>query len=82
LPTIEVSGDELKSGIGLLALMVRAGLAASNGEARRHVQGGAVKINDVACSDDKRGVSTGDLVSDGAVKLSLGKKKHVLVRPV
>jgi tyrosyl-tRNA synthetase len=80
LPTIEVSGDELKSGIGLLALMVRAGLAASNGEARRHVQGGAVKINDVACSDDKRGVSTGDLVSDGAVKLSLGKKKHVLVR--
>ena len=82
LPTIEVSGDELKSGIGLLALMVRAGLAASNGEARRHVQGGAVKINDTVCNDDKRGVSTSDLVSDGAVKLSLGKKKHVLVRPV
>jgi tyrosyl-tRNA synthetase len=81
LPTIEVSGDELKSGIGLLALMVRAGLAVSNGEARRHVQGGAVKINDTACLDDKRGVSTADLTGDGAVKLSLGKKKHVLVRP-
>ena len=82
LPSIDVSSDELKAGIGLLGLMVRAGFAASNGEARRHVQGGAVKINDTTCNDDKRGVSTADLTSDGAVKLSLGKKKHVLVRPV
>ena len=81
LPTIEVAGDELKAGIGLLALMVKAGLAASNGEARRHVQGGAVKINDETGNDDKRGISTKDLTSDGVVKLSLGKKKHVLVRP-
>lgn len=81
LPSIEVPGGDLQSGIGLLALMVRAGLAASNGEARRHVQGGAVKINDTACNDDKRAVSNADLTSDGAVKLSLGKKKHVLVRP-
>jgi tyrosyl-tRNA synthetase len=80
LPTIEIASDELKSGIGLLALMVRAGLAASNGEARRHVQGGAVKVNDTVCNDDKRGVTIHDFVSDGAVKLSLGKKKHVLVR--
>ena len=81
LPTIEIAGDELKAGIGLLALMVRAGFAASNGEARRHVQGGAVKINDMACSDDKRAVTSADLTLDGAIKLSLGKKKHVLVRP-
>ncbi|MGB8817460.1 MAG: tyrosine--tRNA ligase [Rhizobiaceae bacterium] len=82
LPTIEIPGDELRSGIGLLALMVRAGLAASNGEARRHVQGGAVKLNDQACNDDKRSVSAADMTSDDVIKLSLGKKKHVLVRPV
>jgi tyrosyl-tRNA synthetase len=69
------------SGIGLLALFVRAGLAGSNGEARRHVQGGAIKINDVSISDDKTLVNAGYLNDDGVIKLSLGKKKHVLVRP-
>ena len=81
LPSIDVAGDTLKSGIGLLALLVQAGFAASNGEARRHVQGGAVKLNDLAASDDRRLVTDKDLTSDGAIKLSLGKKKHVLVRP-
>jgi len=81
LPTVEVSGDELKAGIGLLSLVVRAGLAASNGEARRHVQGGAVRINDQSVSDERRAVTTADLTREGVVKLSLGKKKHILVRP-
>lgn len=81
LPSIEVEGDKLRSGIGLLALLVQAGLAASNGEARRHVQGGAVRINDIASNDDRRAVTMADLSKEGAVKLSLGKKKHVLVRP-
>lgn len=81
LPTVEVSGDELKAGIGLLSLVVRAGLAASNGEARRHVQGGAVRINDQSVNDERRAVTTADLTPEGVVKLSLGKKKHILVRP-
>ncbi|WP_422370352.1 tyrosine--tRNA ligase [Hoeflea sp.] len=81
LPTIAIAADELEAGIGLLALFVRAGLAASNGEARRHVQGGAIRVNDVAISDDKTTVDTGHLNDDGVIKLSLGKKKHVLVRP-
>ncbi|QOF72101.1 tyrosine--tRNA ligase [Aminobacter sp. SR38] len=81
LPTVEVPGDELKAGIGLLSLVVRAGLAASNGEARRHVQGGAVRINDQSVSDERRAVTTADLTPEGVVKLSLGKKKHILVRP-
>jgi tyrosyl-tRNA synthetase len=71
----------LHAGIGLLALFVRAGLAGSNGEARRHVQGGAIRINDVSISDDKTLVNAGYLNDDGVIKLSLGKKKHVLVRP-
>ncbi|MGF9691456.1 MULTISPECIES: tyrosine--tRNA ligase [unclassified Rhizobium] len=81
LPSIDVAAGELDAGIGLLALIVKAGLAASNGEARRHVQGGAVRINDVAVSDERKLIGTGEVTSDGVIKLSLGKKKHILVRP-
>ena len=81
LPSVDVAASELETGIGLLTLVVKAGLAASNGEARRHVQGGAVRINDVAISDERRVIGTADVSADGVVKLSLGKKKHILVRP-
>ncbi|WEX87020.1 tyrosine--tRNA ligase [Sinorhizobium garamanticum] len=80
LPSIEVPAAELEAGVGLLTLIVRAGLAASNGEARRHVQGGAVRINDEAISDERRVVADDD-IAGGVIKLSLGKKKHILVRP-
>ncbi|MVA27232.1 tyrosine--tRNA ligase [Agrobacterium vitis] len=82
LPSIEVATGELEAGIGLLALIVKAGLAASNGEARRHVQGGAVKINDQSVSDERLSIGTAEVTGDGVIKLSLGKKKHILVRPV
>jgi tyrosyl-tRNA synthetase len=82
LPSVDVATSELEAGIGLLSLIVKAGLATSNGEARRHVQGGAVRINDVAVSDERRLIGTADVSADGVVKLSLGKKKHILVRPV
>jgi tyrosyl-tRNA synthetase len=81
LPSIDVAAGELEAGIGLLSLIVKAGLAASNGEARRHVQGGAVRINDAAISDERRVIGTADVSADGVIKLSLGKKKHILVRP-
>jgi tyrosyl-tRNA synthetase len=82
LPSVEIGRGEIEAGIGILSLFVRAGLAASNGEARRHVQGGAVRVNDLAVTDDRRTVSASDLSSEGVIKLSLGKKKHVLVRAV
>ena len=81
LPSIDVPTGELEAGVGLLSLIVRAGLAASNGEARRHVQGGAVRINDKAVADERTTVGTGEVTADGVIKLSLGKKKHILVRP-
>jgi len=81
LPTVEIPSAEIEAGIGLLALMVRAGLAASNGEARRHVQGGAVKINDRPVSDERALIGSGEVTEAGVIKLSLGKKKHILVRP-
>ncbi|NTE55243.1 tyrosine--tRNA ligase [Agrobacterium tumefaciens] len=81
LPSIEVPTSELDAGLGVLSLIVRAGLAGSNGEARRHVQGGAVKINDIGVSDERQTVGSGEITGDGVIKLSVGKKKHVLVRP-
>jgi tyrosyl-tRNA synthetase len=80
LPTVTVPAGALDGGIGILSLFVTAGLAASNGEARRHVQGGAVKVNDQAVSDDRLLLTTAHVADNGAIKLSLGKKKHVLVR--
>ncbi|MGI6853352.1 tyrosine--tRNA ligase [Mesorhizobium sp. 1B3] len=81
LPTIEIHKASLEAGIGLLSLFVMAGLAGSNGEARRHVQGGAVRLNDQPVSDGRRSVTLADLTGEGVIKLSLGKKKHILVRP-
>jgi tyrosyl-tRNA synthetase len=80
LPSVAVAAGELAAGIGLLTLMVKAGLAASNGEARRHVQSGAVRLNDRAVADDKETVSAASADAEGRIKLSLGKKKHVLVK--
>ncbi|MEO3999167.1 tyrosine--tRNA ligase [Mesorhizobium sp. CAU 1732] len=82
LPTIEIAAAELAAGMGILALVVRAGLAASNGEARRQVQGGGVRLNDEAISDDRLNVTEDALTSEGVLKVSMGKKKHVLLRPV
>ena len=80
LPTVAIPAGELEGGIGLLSLIVRAGLAASNGEARRHVQGGAVRLNDQPVSDERAQVTAADMAGTDVIKLSLGKKKHVLVR--
>lgn len=77
LPTI--TGD-LNAGIALLDALVDAGLCASKGEAKRKLGEGAVKVNDEAEADLGRVLSTPDL-KDGAVKLSVGKKRHALVRP-
>jgi tyrosyl-tRNA synthetase len=82
LPTVEIAQSELARGLGVLSAFVRAGLAQSNSEVRRHVQGGAVRINDRAVSDDKATVGVADLGPDGVIKLSLGRKKHALLKPV
>jgi len=82
LPSIEVPQAELEAGIGVLSAFVTAGLCASNGDVRRNIKGGAVKINDKGEQNDKRQLSLADVTEDGVIKLSLGKKKHVLLRPV
>lgn len=81
LPTVSIQKSDLLAGIGVLAAFVTAGLAASNGEARRHIKGGALRINDAVITDEKTVLTSGALNPDGVIKLSMGKKKHVLLKP-
>jgi tyrosyl-tRNA synthetase len=80
LPTIEVSKSELSAGVPVFELMRRAGLAKSNGEARRLIKGGGARINDVAVQDEMQTVRLDDLDAEGCLKLSAGKKRHALVK--
>ena len=82
LPTLEISRAELDAGAPALGLFVKAGLVASNGEARRQIKGGGLRINDAPVTDEKISLTLKDLTSEGVVKLSMGRKKHVLLRPV
>lgn len=81
LPTLDIPRSELESGAGVLALFVKAGLVASNGEARRQIKGGGLRVNDVAVADDKMVLTPDHLTPEGVIKLSMGKKRHVLLRP-
>jgi tyrosyl-tRNA synthetase len=83
LPTVEVARTELEKGIGVLvAFAEKTGLVASNGEARRQIKGGGLKVNDAVVTDEKMALGLKDLTPEGVIKLSLGRKKHVLLKPV
>ena len=81
LPRIEVPANELQSGISIIDLFKQAGLAASNGEARRLIKGGGGRLNDVKIDDETQKVTSADLNAEGVIKLSAGKKRHALVVP-
>ena len=79
LPTVEISAAEMDAGVGVLTAFVQAGLVASTGEARRQIKGGGLRVNDAPVADERGVLRAADL-RDGAIKLSLGKKKHVLLK--
>ncbi|WP_316196228.1 MULTISPECIES: tyrosine--tRNA ligase [unclassified Bradyrhizobium] len=81
LPTVEVLQGEFEAGLGVLAAFVKAGLVASNGEARRQIKGGGLRVNDTPVTDEKMVLTPKELTSEGVIKLSLGKKRHVLIKP-
>ncbi len=81
LPTIEIARSELEGGLPAFELMRRAGLAASNGEARRLIKGGGARVNDAVLGEELARVTLADVNTDGLIKLSAGKKRHALVRP-
>ena len=81
LPTVEIPRGELEAGLGVLNAFVKAGLVASNGEARRQIKGGGLRVNDEPVTDEKMALSAASLTPEGVVKLSFGKKKHILLKP-
>jgi tyrosyl-tRNA synthetase len=81
LPTFEIAGDVLGAGVLVASLAQMSGLTSSSGEARRLIQGGGLRVNDIAVNDVKAVLSRSDLAG-GLIKLSLGRKKHILIKPV
>ncbi len=81
LPTVDIDAQEFETGLGLLSALVDAGMAGSNGEARRLVRGGGVKVNDIKIDDERSTITQDQLNAEGVIKVSVGKKKHVLLRP-
>ena len=82
LPTISIERSKLQEGVGILELYVTAGLCNSNSDTRRNIKSGAIRINDQITSDERLSVDLSNLTNEGVIKLSLGKKKHVLVKPI
>jgi tyrosyl-tRNA synthetase len=82
LLTFELPRAELAKGLGVLNANVLVGFVPSTSEARRQIKGGGLKVNDVVVADEKRLLTLADLTTEGVIKLSLGKKRHVLIRPV
>jgi len=82
LPSIEAKKSELEAGIGILNASMQAGFVSSTSEARRQIKAGGIKVNDITVTDEKLVLTSKDLTSEGVIKLSLGKKKHVLLRAV
>jgi tyrosyl-tRNA synthetase len=82
LPQTTVPRDLLERGVAAFELFSRAGLAASNSEARRLIRGGGAHINDSLVDDETRVFGLADLDPQGLLKLSAGRKRHALVRPV
>lgn len=81
LPTVEVPMADLEAGIAVLDLLTAATFAASKGEARRLVRGGGVKVNDEKVADENA-VFGANALADGVIKVSAGKKRHALIKPV
>jgi tyrosyl-tRNA synthetase len=82
LPTVNSNAILEAPGLSVLGAFVLAGLVTSNGEARRQIKNGGLKVNDTTVTDEKMLLTRKDLTPEGAIKLSLGRKKHVLIKPV
>jgi tyrosyl-tRNA synthetase len=82
LPTVEIPCETFEPALSVLDAALHVGLVSSKSEARRQIKGGGLRVNDVAVADEKMVLTPRDLTPEGVVKLSLGRKRHVLLRPV
>ncbi|MDQ0469025.1 tyrosine--tRNA ligase [Labrys wisconsinensis] len=79
LPTVAIEG--LGAGVGVLTAFVAAGLVPSTSEARRQIKSGGLRVNDQPVTDERAVLTLGDLSPEGVIKLSMGRKRHVLLKP-
>ena len=79
LPSITIKPSELNEGLTIIKALTLSGLASSNGEARRHIKGNAIKLNDERVSDEDLALTGAHFNEDGIAKLSFGKKRHMLL---
>jgi tyrosyl-tRNA synthetase len=87
LPTVMMREDDWRSllqppGLPVLIAAQRVGFANSSGEARRLIEGRALRVNDVTVESIVKMLTPSDLTQEGLIKLSLGRKRHVLLKPV
>jgi tyrosyl-tRNA synthetase len=82
LPTEEVARSKLENGLSVLDAYVLLHLVASKGEARRQIRNGGLRVNDVGVVDENMMLTPRDITPEGVIKLSLGRKRHVLLKPV
>jgi tyrosyl-tRNA synthetase len=82
LPTVDVERAKLEDGISAFSVLMIAGISQSGGEAKRLIKGGGARINDEVIGDANQVVTDQDLNDDGVIKLSAGKKRHILLRAV
>ena len=78
LPSLDLAKSDIASGAAMIDQFIALGLCASKGEARRHIKAGALKINDAPVREE-RNLSVDD-IQDGSIKLSIGKKKHAIIK--
>lgn len=79
LPSVKITTAELENGLSIIKALTLTGLASSNGEARRHIKGNAIKLNDQRIEEETRPITARDFNEDGKAKLSFGKKRHILL---
>ena len=81
---MEIAASSLDAGLGVLTAFgpEYAKLLPSTGEARRQVKSGGLRVNDQIVTDERGVLRTANLTPEGVIKLSFGKKRHVLLRAV
>jgi tyrosyl-tRNA synthetase len=85
LPTLKIARellDDSGNPLRVVNAFVAAGLVSSNSDARRQIRGRGLRVNDTVVTDEQMLLTKTDLTPEGVIKLSLGRKKHVLLKPV
>jgi tyrosyl-tRNA synthetase len=80
LPFIIINKNDLEDGVWVIEAMRKLALIQSNGEGRRLIANGGVRVNDTVISDPEKQLNVSDITISGMIKLSAGKKRHALVK--